>query len=89
MTRAEVTRLAHDHGYDGSDKSWLARSATNQAMRSRELSLVDLRFRGDHLVALNEGKYDPRTKRVEYRNVDLCNPQHNSQPGAGPIPSPK
>jgi hypothetical protein len=43
-------------------------------MKAKELSLVDLRFRGDRLVALTEGKYDPRTKRVEYRNVDLCNP---------------
>ena len=81
MTRAEVTRMAHEHGYDGSDKSWLTRSATNQSMKSKELSLVDLRFRGDQLVALSEGKYDPRTKRVEYRNVDLCNRQLDSRPG--------
>jgi hypothetical protein len=82
MTRAEVTRMAREHGYDGSDKSWLTRSATNQSKKAKELSLVDLRFRGDRLVALSEGKYDPRTKRVEYRNVDLCNRQLDSRPGS-------
>jgi hypothetical protein len=84
MTRVEVTRLAREHGYDSSDQSWLTRSATRQSMKSKELSLVDLSFRGDRLVALREGAYDPRTKRVEYRNVDLCNVQLNSRPGGRP-----
>jgi hypothetical protein len=72
MTRAEVTRLAREHGYNGSDESWLERAATRDSAKSKELSLVDLTFRGDRLVALREGKYDPRTKRVEHRSVDLC-----------------
>jgi len=71
MTRAEVRRLAHEHGYNSSDQSWLTRSATKPA-QSKELSLLDLTFRDDRLVALREGKYDPRAKRVDYRNVDLC-----------------
>jgi hypothetical protein len=73
MTRAEVRWLSHARGYNSSDQSWLTRSATNESMKSKELSFVDLTFRGDRLVALREGKYDPHTKRVEYRNVDLCN----------------
>jgi hypothetical protein len=72
MTHADVRRLAHEHGYNSSDQSWLTRSAA-QSVKSKELNLVDLTFRGDRLVALREGKYDPRTKRVDYRNVDLCN----------------
>jgi hypothetical protein len=74
MTREEVTRVAHQHGYDGSDKSWLARSATTASMKSKELSLVDLRFRGGRLTGLREGRYEPRTKRVEYHDLDLCKP---------------
>ena len=74
MTRAEITRLAHEHGYDGSDKSWLARSAITESMKSKELSLVDLRFRGGRLVGLREGRYEPGTKRVEYHNLELCKP---------------
>jgi hypothetical protein len=72
MTRAEVTRLARARGYNDSDKSWLARSASSKSKKSKELMLVDLTFRGDRLVAFREGKYEPRMKRVEYRNVDLC-----------------
>jgi hypothetical protein len=72
--------LGHEHGYDRTDKSWLARSVT-RSKKSAELSFVDLTFRDDRLVALREGKYDPRTKRVEYRNVDLCNPAIDSRPG--------
>jgi hypothetical protein len=80
MTRAEVRRLAREHGYNNSDKSWLTRSAT-QSMKSKELSFVDLTFRGDRLVALREGKYDPGTKGVDYRNVDLCKPAPPSATG--------
>jgi hypothetical protein len=72
MTRGEVTRLARAHGYNDSDQSWLARTASSESKKSKELMLVDLTFRGDRLVAFREGKYEPRTKRVEYRNVDLC-----------------
>jgi hypothetical protein len=74
MTRAEVRRLAQEHGYNNSDKSWLTRSVTNESAKSKELNLVDLTFHGDRLVALREGRSDPHTKRVEYRDVDLCNP---------------
>jgi hypothetical protein len=80
MTRTEVRRLSHEHGYNSSDKAWLTRSAT-QSMKSKELSLVDLTFRGSRLVALREGKYDPRTKRVDYRYTDLCNPAPPSATG--------
>lgn len=73
MTRAEVTRLAHERGYGNSDRSWLTRSVASQSKTSKELSLVDLRFHGDLLVGLKAGTYDPRTKRVSYRDVDLCN----------------
>jgi hypothetical protein len=74
MTRAEVRRLSREDGYSSADQSWLTRSANDKARKSKELSLVDLTFRGDRLVALREGRYDPRTKRVEYRDVDLCSP---------------
>ena len=72
MTRAELQRLAREHGYNDSDKGWLTRSATNQSRKSNELSLVDLTFRSGHLVAYREGTYVPRTRRVQYRNVELC-----------------
>ncbi len=72
MTRAEVRRLAHERGYGNSDQSWLTRSVASQSKTSKELSLVDLRFHGDVLVGLRVGTYDPRTKRVSYRDVDLC-----------------
>ena len=74
MTPTEVTRLARDRGYDPSDRSWLTRSEKDASKRSKELSLVDLRFRAGRLVGLREGRYDPRTKRVVYRDVDLCGP---------------
>lgn len=73
MTRAEVTRLAHEHGFGNSDQSWLTRSVASQSKKSKDLSLVDLRFHGDRLVGLRLGTYDPRTKRISYRDVDLCN----------------
>jgi len=72
MTRAEVKRLAHQYGYDRSDESWLTRSVTKQSMKSKQLSHVDLRFHGDRLVGLREGRYDPGTKHVVYRDIDLC-----------------
>jgi hypothetical protein len=72
MTRAEVTRLARDHGYNSSDPSWLTRSAGDKSAKSKELSFLDLTFRRDRLVAYREGKYAPGTKRIEHRNVDLC-----------------
>ena len=72
MTRAEVTRLAREHGYNSSDPSWLTRSAGDKSTKSKELSFLDLTFRRDRLVAYREGKYAPGTKRIEYRNVDLC-----------------
>lgn len=72
MTRAEVSRLAREHGYKNSDQTWLTRSAGDKSMKSKELSFLDLTFRHDRLVAYREGKYAPGTKRVEYRNVDLC-----------------
>jgi hypothetical protein len=72
MTRAEVRRMAHEHGYGSSDQSWLTRAVASQSKKSKDLSLVDLRFHGDRLVGLKVGTYDPRTKRVTYRDVDLC-----------------
>ncbi len=72
MTRAEVARMAHEHGYGDSDQSWLTRSVASQSKTSKELSLVDLRFHADRLAGLRVGTYDPRTKRVSYRDVDLC-----------------
>lgn len=72
MTRAEVSRLAREHGYNDSDQSWLTRSAGDKSKKSKELSFLDLTFRRDRLVAYREGEYAPGTKRVEYRNVGLC-----------------
>jgi hypothetical protein len=72
MTRSDVTRVARERGYNASDQSWLARSAADSSRKTKELSLVDLRFRGGRLVGLREGRYDPRTKRIEYHDVDLC-----------------
>lgn len=72
MTHAEVRRLAREHGYNTSDPSWLTRSAGDQSRKSKELSFLDLTFRRERLVAFREGRYAPGTKRVEYRNVDLC-----------------
>lgn len=70
MTRAEVTRLAHEHGYNGSDRNWLARAESRQA--SKELQFVDLTFRAGQLVSYREEVYDPRTKKPTYRTVELC-----------------
>ncbi len=72
MTRADVTRLAREGGYDNSDRSWLTRALARKSAASKELSLVDLTFRDGRLVAFREGRYVPRTKRVEYRTIDLC-----------------
>ncbi len=72
MTPAEVTRLAHDRGYDASDQSWLQRRSGQQRTKSKDLSLVDLSFRAGRLVGYREGTYSARTRRVEYRDVDLC-----------------
>jgi hypothetical protein len=72
MTRADVTRLAQQNGYKASDSGWLSRSATAGATRSEELVMIDLTFREGRLVAVREGAYDPRKKRTEYRQVDLC-----------------
>jgi hypothetical protein len=72
MTRAEVTRLAHERGYDNSDPSWLSRSLAGRSATSKELRLVDLRFHAGRLVGLRAGTYDPHTKRISYRNIELC-----------------
>jgi hypothetical protein len=72
MTRADLQQLARMHGYDNSDRGWLMRSATDRSRGSKELSLVDLTFRGGRLVAYREGRFVPRTRRIQYRNVDLC-----------------
>jgi len=72
MTPAEVTRLARDDGYNDSDRSWLTRKISRRSMKSKELSLVDLSFRGGRLVGFKEGRYVPNTKRIEYHRVNLC-----------------
>jgi hypothetical protein len=70
MTRAEAAQAARKYRYERSERSWLERSAA--AGTSNELSLADLTFRGDRLVALRMGTYDPLTRQVRYRDVDLC-----------------
>lgn len=72
MSRAEVTQLAHEHGYGDSDRNWLTRMLSRQPEKSKALTLVDLTFRGGRLVAYREGTWNPRTKHVDYRTVDLC-----------------
>ncbi len=72
MTRAEVSRLAHDKGYSDSDASWLTRSTQEPAKRSKNLELLDLTFEQGRLVGYREGTYDPKTKVTTYRTVDLC-----------------
>ena len=72
MSRADVTRIARQHGYNPSDKSWMKRSTSRASSRSRQLTLVDLTFHDESLVAVREGTYDPRTKRTTYRTIDLC-----------------
>jgi hypothetical protein len=69
MTREDVTRLARVHGYNSSDASWLTRSA---GKTSKQLTHVDLTFRQAGLVAVRQGTYDPRTKQVAYRTIELC-----------------
>lgn len=72
MTRAEVTRLANELGYNPSDAGWLTRSAAERASRTKELTLLDLTFRNGRLVAFRQGTYDPRTKTIVYRTKELC-----------------
>lgn len=72
MTREQVTQLARVKGYKGSDPSWLARSAASPSGNRKDLSLVDLTFHDSRLVALREGRYDPRARRIVYRTIDLC-----------------
>ncbi len=75
MTREQVTQLAREKGYKGSDPSWLARSAASPSGNRKDLSMVDLTFRDSRLVALREEHYDPRSRRVVYRTIDLCGPR--------------
>ncbi|HKB78961.1 MAG TPA: hypothetical protein VKH35_04530 [Thermoanaerobaculia bacterium] len=72
MDRAEVARIAAREGYDSSDAGWMQRSTANERLQSKELMLVDLTFREGKLTAVREGTYDPRTKRITYRSIDLC-----------------
>jgi hypothetical protein len=76
MTREQVTQLAREKGYKGSDASWLARSAASPSGTRKDLSLVDLTFHDSRLVALREEHYDPRLRRVVYRTIDLCGPRN-------------
>lgn len=75
MTREQVTQLAREKGYKGSDPSWLARSAARQSGNRKDLSLVDLTFHDSRLVALREEHYDPRSRKIVYRTIDLCSPR--------------
>ena len=68
MTRDDVTRLARAHGYDPSDPNWLTRAATHD----KERILIDLTFRNGRLIAVREKTYDPRTKKVVERTIELC-----------------
>jgi hypothetical protein len=72
MTREQVTQLAREKGYKGSDPSWLARSAASPSGNRKDLSLVDLTFHEARLVALREEHYDPRSRKIVYRTIDLC-----------------
>lgn len=72
MTRVEVSQLAREHGYSSSDASWLTRAASSKSKQSKELILLDFTFREGRLVAVRRGTYDPRTKTVAYRTIDLC-----------------
>jgi len=72
MTREQVTQLAREKGYKGSDPSWLARSAASPSGNRKDLSLVDLTFHDSRLVALREERYDPRARKIVYRTIDLC-----------------
>ena len=70
MTPAQVTQLAHEHGYSGSDRNWLARK--ERAAPPGQLQFVDLTFRQGRLVAYRETAYDPHTKKTASRTVELC-----------------
>ena len=72
MTREEVARAAREHGYNKSSQSWLTRSASDPASKSKTLELADLTFRDGHLVAVRQGTYDPHTKKISYRTINLC-----------------
>jgi len=72
MTRDEVARAAKEHGYDKSFQSWLTRTASDPASKSKELELADLTFRNGRLVAVRQGTYDPRSKKISYRTINLC-----------------
>jgi hypothetical protein len=73
MTQSEVSRLARNDGYDNSDQSWLSRAVAKK--RPKELTLLDLTFHAGRLVAVRLGSYDPRTKQVTYRSINLCSPR--------------
>ena len=72
MTRDDVVKLAREKGYNGADAAWLSRSTAQPSKKREELSLIDLTFREGRLVAVREGKWDPRTQRVTYQLRDLC-----------------
>lgn len=72
MTRDEVAQAAKEHGYNRSFQSWLTRSASDPSAKSKELELADLTFRNGHLVAVRQSTYDPRTKKISYRTINLC-----------------
>jgi hypothetical protein len=72
MTREEVATAAQEHGFNKSFQSWLTRSAARPSSKSKELSLADLTFRNGRLVAVKQGSYDPRTKQITYRTIELC-----------------
>lgn len=75
MTREEVASAAREHGYNKSFPSWLNRSAAGPSSKSKELRLADLTFRNGRLVAVKQGTYDPRTKQITYRTIELCPPR--------------
>ncbi|HEX9163792.1 MAG TPA: hypothetical protein VF980_18935 [Thermoanaerobaculia bacterium] len=76
MTRGEVSRLARERGYSNSDASWLTRSASKDTAKSKEL--IDLTFRDGRLVAVRQGTYDPRTRRIDYQTRALCEPRQGT-----------
>jgi hypothetical protein len=80
--------MAREHGYGSADQSWLTRSVAGQSAAqsrpSNELSLADLSFHSGRLVALRVGTYDPRTKRVSYRRINLCGHATPSLPMRSP-----
>ena len=72
MTKDEVASAARNHGYNKSFPSWLTRSAADPKARSKELELADLTFRNGRLVAVRQGSYNPHTKKITYRTINLC-----------------